>query len=143
MKPGMAKLSSKEHVKRAKKEGEDSVWVSTETIRYKILISSVGYTVRAKATLDNTRGYGNHKGICFHSARWQIININNKDIIVLGTAAYIVKSCRFDARTRQSTSLSRYRSRWLSQLLYLYGHNISTGHSSVVMAVENMVNYAT
>jgi cation diffusion facilitator CzcD-associated flavoprotein CzcO len=86
MKPGMGDLSSKERARLVREEGEDSVWVSTEVIRCKILISGVGGIVEPKAAPENVPGFDKYKGICFHSARWDYnVDFKDKDVVVLGT----------------------------------------------------------
>ncbi|KIW06959.1 uncharacterized protein PV09_02618 [Verruconis gallopava] len=86
MKPGMGDLSSKERARRVREEGEDSVWVSTETIRCKILISGVGGIVEPKGAPSNIKGFEKFKGVCFHSARWDdSVDFQGKDVVVLGT----------------------------------------------------------
>lgn len=86
MRPGMGDLSNKDRAKKVKENGEESVWVSTETIRCKILISGVGGIVEPKATPDDVKGFENFQGDCFHSARWKHdVDFNGKNVAVFGT----------------------------------------------------------
>lgn len=86
MKPGMGDLSNKDRAKKVKEEGEDSVWISTEIVRCKILISGVGGIVEPKAKPDGVNGFETFEGKCFHSARWDhSANLNGKDVVVFGT----------------------------------------------------------
>ena len=86
MRPGMGDISSKARAKKIQEEGEESVYVSTEIIRCKILISGVGGIVEPKATPDGVKGFENFKGKCFHSARWDTsVDFDNKNVVVVGT----------------------------------------------------------
>ena len=86
LRAGMGDISSKDRAKLVKEKGESAVWVGTETIRCKILISGVGGLVEPKGVPDNIPGFDKFQGICFHSARWDhSVDFNNKNVVVLGT----------------------------------------------------------
>lgn len=83
---GAGDLSSKDRKRKIEKEGEKSVWVSTETIRAKVLISAVGGLVEPKDAPQDVPGWDTFKGDVFHSARWNHdVDFNNKDVVVVGT----------------------------------------------------------
>ena len=86
LKPGMGDLSSKERARRVKEHGEDSIWIGTETVRCKVLISGVGGIVEPKAAPEDVPGFKDFKGKCFHSARWDdSVDFKDKNVVVLGT----------------------------------------------------------
>jgi cation diffusion facilitator CzcD-associated flavoprotein CzcO len=89
MKPGMGKLSSKERAQRIKERGDDeSIWVSTEVVRCKILVSAVGGIAEPKARPENVPGFEKFSGDCVHSARWDHkIDCNGKNVVVVGTGS--------------------------------------------------------
>lgn len=86
MRLGMGDISSKDRKKKIQDAGEESVYVSTKTIRCKILVSGVGSIVEPKAAPDAVKGFENFKGDCFHSARWNYgVDFKDKDVVVIGT----------------------------------------------------------
>lgn len=83
---GAGDLSSKDRKRKIEKDGENSVWVSTETIRAKVLVSAVGGLVEPRDAPTDVPGWDTFKGDVFHSARWNYdVDFNNKDVIVVGT----------------------------------------------------------
>ncbi|QDS74169.1 hypothetical protein FKW77_001772 [Venturia effusa] len=83
---GAGDLSSKDRKRKIEKEGEKSVWASTETIRAKVLVSAVGGLVEPRDAPPDVPGWDTFKGDVFHSARWNHnVDFNNKDVVVVGT----------------------------------------------------------
>lgn len=83
---GAGDLSSKDRKRKIEKEGENSVWVSTEIIRAKVLVSAVGGLVEPRDAPPDVPGWDTFKGDVFHSARWNDdVDFNNKDVVVVGT----------------------------------------------------------
>jgi cation diffusion facilitator CzcD-associated flavoprotein CzcO len=86
LRPGVGDLSSKDRAKKASEEGEGNVWISTEIIRAKILISAVGGLVEPRAAPEDVPGFDSFKGKYFHSARWDYnVDLQGKDVVVVGT----------------------------------------------------------
>jgi cation diffusion facilitator CzcD-associated flavoprotein CzcO len=86
LRPGVGDLSSKDRAKKAKEEGKENVWISTEIIRAKVLLSAVGGLVEPRGIPENVPGFDKFKGKYFHSARWDYsVDFNNKDVVVVGT----------------------------------------------------------
>ncbi|RDW71814.1 monooxygenase-1 [Coleophoma crateriformis] len=83
---GLGDISTQERDQRIKDHGRASVYVGTETIRTKILISAVGGLVNPKPWPEDISGKERFEGDVFHSARWRYdIDLKDKDIIVVGT----------------------------------------------------------
>jgi cation diffusion facilitator CzcD-associated flavoprotein CzcO len=112
MRPGVGDLSSKDRAKKAKEEGEENVWISTETVRAKILLSAVGGIVEPRAAPENVPGFDTFKGKYFHSARWDYsVDFNNKDVVVVGTgcsaAQFVPKLTQAPYNAKSVTQLMR------------------------------------
>lgn len=91
--PGMGDLSQKERNERIAQHGERSVYLRQEKVRAKIAISCVGGLVEPKDWPESIPGRETFKGQIIHSARWKDVNLQGKDVLVLGTgcsAAQIV-----------------------------------------------------
>jgi cation diffusion facilitator CzcD-associated flavoprotein CzcO len=82
---GTGDLSTRDRDKRIQELGKFSVYTSEETIRCKVLISSVGALVEPKI-LPDIPGAETFKGSVFHSARWDYsVDLTDKNVLVLGT----------------------------------------------------------
>lgn len=67
-------------------QGESSVFVRSEKIRAKILISAVGRLVEPNRMPETIPGVEDFQGPIFHSARWRYdIDLKDKHILVVGT----------------------------------------------------------
>ncbi|KFY18105.1 hypothetical protein V492_00143 [Pseudogymnoascus sp. VKM F-4246] len=83
---GVGDLSSYDRVAMIKNQGEDSVFVRSEKIRAKVLISAVGGLVEPNRMPETIPGVEDFQGPIFHSARWRYdVDLKDKDIIVVGT----------------------------------------------------------
>ncbi|KAL8654097.1 MAG: hypothetical protein Q9210_001725 [Variospora velana] len=94
--PGTGDLSAADRKVRVDKEGTRSVYVGTEKVRAKIVVSCVGILVEPNDWPAGIPGQNIFHGDIFHSARWrQDIDFKNKDVVVVGTgcsAAQVVPS---------------------------------------------------
>ncbi|KAA8620262.1 monooxygenase [Pyrenophora tritici-repentis] len=94
--PGVGDLSTRDREDKAAASGHDSVYLQEEVVRAKTVVSCVGILVEPNPWPTSIPGRDTFKGEVFHSARWRDdINLNGKDIIVLGTgcsAAQVVPS---------------------------------------------------
>jgi len=83
---GAGDLSEFDRAQKIKEEGADRVYVYEETVRAKIVVSSVGGLVEPKVWPDSTPGRENFKGEIFHSARWRYdVDLKDKNVVVVGT----------------------------------------------------------
>lgn len=94
LRTGAGDLSEEDRQRLVKEHGEENVYLRTEVVRAKVLISAVGGLVEPKSFPTNIPGRDSFKGHIFHSARWDDdVDLNDKDVIVVGTgcsAAQIV-----------------------------------------------------
>lgn len=82
---GLGDLSEHDRIQKIQKDGHSSVYISSEKVRAKVLISAVGGLVEPKTFPDSIPGNDNFQGSIFHSARWRYdIDLKDKDVIVLG-----------------------------------------------------------
>jgi cation diffusion facilitator CzcD-associated flavoprotein CzcO len=112
MVPGIGDLSSKDRKRKIERDGENSVWVSTEVIRAKVLISAVGGLVEPRDAPSDVPGWDNFKGDVFHSARWNYdVDFNNKDVVVVGTgcsaAQFVPKLIKAPYNAKTVTQIMR------------------------------------
>lgn len=83
---GTGDLSVKDRNAKIANEGEQSVFLKRETVRCKVLISSVGGLVEPNAAPANVPGWEDFKGPIFHSARWKYdVDLKDKNVVVVGT----------------------------------------------------------
>lgn len=86
MAPGAGDLGYKDRQQRIRDHGHQSVHVSQETVRAKIVISAAGGLVEPNAFPPSVPGREDFQGEIFHSARWnQELDFNGKDVVVVGT----------------------------------------------------------
>lgn len=104
--PGAGDLSQHERGCRVAANGEGSVYVSTEIIRAKIVVSGAGGLVEPRAWPEEIPGIENFEGDVIHTARWsEQADLKAKDVIVIGSgcsAAQVVPeliSSRIDAKS--------------------------------------------
>lgn len=84
--PGTGDLSAADRQKLIDEKGESAVYLSTERIRTKILISCVGGLVEPNQWPANVSGKEDFKGEIFHSARWNYdIDLKDKNVVVIGS----------------------------------------------------------
>ncbi|CAL3963788.1 hypothetical protein PZA11_001301 [Diplocarpon coronariae] len=104
-------LSEHDRAAKIRQFGRESVYVSQEKIRCKVLVSSVGGLVEPKAWPENIPGDEKFQGQIFHSARWRYdLDLKDKDIIVVGTgcsAAQFVPRLTKDYGAKSVTQLMR------------------------------------
>ena len=83
--PGMGDLSHKQREARIAQHGERSVYLRQEKVQAKIAISCVGGLVEPKDWPENIPGREDFQGQIVHSARWKDVNMQDKDVVVIGT----------------------------------------------------------
>ncbi|KAL1965130.1 hypothetical protein VTN77DRAFT_6043 [Rasamsonia byssochlamydoides] len=84
--PGTGDLSAKERQDKVAAEGERSVYVATEIVRAKIVVSAVGGLVEPKVWPQDIPGIETFEGDFIHTGRWKSdVNLEGKDVIVIGT----------------------------------------------------------
>ncbi|KAL2067282.1 hypothetical protein VTL71DRAFT_1706 [Oculimacula yallundae] len=108
---GVGDLSEFDRAKKIREEGIQSVYVSEEKIRCKVLVSSVGGLVEPKVWPESIPGHDKFQGEIFHSARWRYdVDFKDKDVIVVGTgcsAAQFVPRLTKDYGAKSVTQLMR------------------------------------
>lgn len=83
---GVGDLSTFDRVAILKNQGESSVFVRSEKIRAKILISAVGGLVEPNRMPETIPGIEDFQGPIFHSARWRYdVDLKDKNVVVVGT----------------------------------------------------------
>lgn len=86
MAPEAGDLSAKDRNVKIEKEGRQSVYLRTETVRAKVVVSAVGGLVEPRGWPDNIPGLDTFEGDIFHSARWRYdVDLKDKDVVVIGT----------------------------------------------------------
>ena len=109
---GMGDLSSKERAKVVEEKGEAAVYLRTEIVRAKIVISCVGGLVEPRSLPNHISGLENFKGKIFHTARWDdSVDLNDKNVVVVGSgcsAAQLLPGLRkAPHKTRSVTQVMR------------------------------------
>lgn len=109
MRPGTGDLSDRDRQKEID-EGRP-VYLKTEKIRAKIVLSAVGGLVQPKGWPD-CPGIENFKGETFHSARWRYdVDFKDKDVVVVGTgcsaAQFVPKLMKEPFGAKSITQLMR------------------------------------
>ncbi|KAL5344337.1 hypothetical protein ACLOAV_010595 [Pseudogymnoascus australis] len=83
---GVGDLSTYDRVTMISNQGENTVFVRSEKIRAKILISAVGGLVEPNRMPETIPGVEDFQGRIFHSARWRYdVDLKDKNILVVGT----------------------------------------------------------
>ena len=83
---GAGDLSEYDRAQKIRDQGAETVYVSQEKVRAKILISAVGGLVEPKTWPEKIPGRENFQGEIFHSARWRYdVDLKDKEVIVVGT----------------------------------------------------------
>lgn len=83
---GAGDLSEHDRAQNIKDHGQESIYISEEIVRCKVLVSAVGGLVEPKTWPENIPGYDKFQGEVFHSARWRYdIDLKDKEVIVIGT----------------------------------------------------------
>ncbi|KAK6853422.1 FAD/NAD(P)-binding domain-containing protein [Apiospora arundinis] len=79
-------LSAADRRARARENGEASVYLGSERVRAKVLISCVGGLVEPKAWPSDVKGVESFQGPIFHSARWDDrVDLTDKKVLVVGS----------------------------------------------------------
>ncbi|KAJ5191137.1 uncharacterized protein N7498_010122 [Penicillium cinerascens] len=110
--PGTGDLSSYDREQLAIREGPHSVYVKTEMVRAKIVVSGVGGLVEPKTWPKDIPGIDDFQGEIMHTARWNSdVDLQEKDVIVVGSgcsAAQVVPElAKPEANVRTITQLMR------------------------------------
>jgi len=108
---GVGDLSEYDRAQKITEHGPESVYVTEEKIRAKVLVSAVGGLVEPQVWPDTIPGKDTFEGEIFHSARWRYdIDLKNKDVVVVGTgcsAAQFVPRLTKDYGAKSVTQLMR------------------------------------
>lgn len=84
--PSTGDLSERDRQAKVDAEGEQSVYLATEIVRAKIVVSAVGGLVEPKVWPKDIPGIDTFEGEFIHTARWKPdADLKEKDIIVIGT----------------------------------------------------------
>ncbi|EAW25500.1 flavin-containing monooxygenase [Aspergillus fischeri NRRL 181] len=84
--PGIGDLSEGERDARISKEGERSVYVKTEIVRAKIVVSGVGVLVEPKKWPASVPGIETFEGEVVHTARWKSdLDLSGKNVVIIGS----------------------------------------------------------
>ncbi|RJE25526.1 monooxygenase [Aspergillus sclerotialis] len=83
--PGTGDLSKLERDSLVARKGRHSVYVKTEVVRAKIVVSGVGGIVEPKTWPEDIPGIETFEGEILHTARWNSdIDLQGKDVVVIG-----------------------------------------------------------
>ena len=110
--PGIGDLSAKQRARILEEQGPKAIYVGSEVIRTKVLISCVGGLVEPRGWPENIPGIQDFKGPVFHSARWDhSVDFTDKNVIVMGTgcsaAQFIPKLTKAPYNAKSVTQLMR------------------------------------
>lgn len=84
--PGTGDLAKSQRDDLIARDGERSVYVKTETVRAKVVVSGVGGLVEPKTWPKDIPGIENFEGDLLHTARWDSnVNLQGKDVVVVGS----------------------------------------------------------
>jgi hypothetical protein len=130
MASGMGDLSAKDRMKVVEEKGESAVYLDTETIKTKVVVSCAGGLVEPRGFPEHIQGSETFKGKIFHSARWdETVDFKGKDVVVVGTgcsSAQIVPSLPNAPYNAKSVTQLMRSPPWVSYLSYkLYFFNNS------------------
>ncbi len=88
MRPGLGEVSQADREKYMNEHGRESVYIGTERVRAKVLVSAVGGLVEPRAWPKDVPGRETFKGDIFHSARWNAnVDLHDKAVVVVGTGS--------------------------------------------------------
>ncbi|KAH9210355.1 hypothetical protein DL95DRAFT_308182 [Leptodontidium sp. 2 PMI_412] len=83
---GTGDLSESDRQRKIEIDGVGAVYIGTEIVRARILVSAVGGLVEPRTWPENVPGREIFEGDIFHSARWNYnVDLTGKDIVVVGT----------------------------------------------------------
>jgi cation diffusion facilitator CzcD-associated flavoprotein CzcO len=110
--PGTGDLAQHERDRIAAQEGHHKIYVKTETVRAKVVVSGVGGLVEPKTWPKDIPGIEDFEGNIMHTARWNDqIDLEDKNVIMVGSgcsAAQVVPElARSEANVRSITQLMR------------------------------------
>ncbi|KAJ6179204.1 hypothetical protein N7519_009665 [Penicillium mononematosum] len=110
--PGTGDLAQHERDRIAAQEGHHKIYVKTEIVRAKVVVSGVGGLVEPKTWPKDIPGIEEFEGEIMHTARWNDrIDLEDKNVIVIGSgcsAAQVVPElARPVANVRSITQLMR------------------------------------
>jgi cation diffusion facilitator CzcD-associated flavoprotein CzcO len=110
--PGTGDLAQHERDRLVAQDGEQRVYVKTEIVRAKVVVSGVGGLVEPKNLPTDIPGFENFEGEIMHTARWNDqIDLENKDVVMVGagcSAAQVVPElAKPEANVRSITQLMR------------------------------------
>ena len=90
--PGLGDLSFTERQKRVKEQGPESVYLTQEVVKAKIVVSAAGGLVEPNEFPNSIAGREQFEGKVFHSARWDYeVDLNEKDVVVVGTGCSAIQ----------------------------------------------------
>lgn len=137
MVPGTGDLSLHDRNQKIAKHGEHAVYLKTEIIRAKIVISAVGGLVEPNTFPEQISGREQFKGEIFHSARWRYdVDLKDKNVIVLGTgcsAAQFVPRLTKDYHAKKVTQLMRSPPWVVPRIQPPFGKKAWEKHSSKIL----------
>lgn len=94
--PGTGDLSKDERAARATRDGVQSVYIKTETIRSKIVVTGAGGLVEPNPWPKSVPGIEQFEGEVMHTAKWDTnADLRDKNVVVIGSgcsAAQVVPS---------------------------------------------------
>lgn len=86
MVPGTGDMSPADRQERIREKGPESVYLSQEVVRAKIILSAVGALVQPNPWPASVPGREHFKGKIFHAGHWKHdIDLEGKDVVVIGT----------------------------------------------------------
>lgn len=84
--PGIGDLPSLERDNLLARDGEHCVYVKTEAVRAKVVVSGVGGLVEPKTWPKDIPGIESFEGEIMHTARWDSnVDLQGKDVVVIGS----------------------------------------------------------
>ena len=110
--PGTGDLSKLERDSLVARKGQHSVYVKTEVVRAKIVVSGVGGIVEPKTWPEDIPGIEAFEGEILHTARWNSdADLQGKDVVVVGAgcsaAQVIPKLIKPEFNVKSVTQLMR------------------------------------
>lgn len=110
--PGAGDLAQAERDRIAGQDGHHAVYVKTEIVRAKVVVSGVGGLVEPKTNPKDIPGFDDFQGDIMHTARWNDqIDLRDRDVIMLGSgcsaAQVLPEIAKPEAGVRSITQLMR------------------------------------
>ncbi|OQD67603.1 hypothetical protein PENPOL_c003G04081 [Penicillium polonicum] len=110
--PGTGDLAQHERDRIAAQDGHHKIYVKTEVVRAKVVVSGVGGLVEPKTWPKDIPGIEDFEGEIMHTARWNDqIDLKDKNVIMVGSgcsAAQVVPElAKPEANVRSITQLMR------------------------------------